>query len=857
MRCRMDVTKIVLPVLLAWVGSIGFLSAQSFVKMNYDTKTVAAMAGEYAAAATAERYYDEQVKDILGKYGVAEVAVAGIFSSKFLDRKAMTDIGLWDSPTENYYYRRIYNLTASKIIPKLWNVSGRLLKYPHKALYWGSYLTKTCAEVKALCMQFESVVTNGTLSFGDINFLELSPRLAAIMQFSQFGNADWEGLINDVVSVPGNFTKENLTADIGTLYELGTKLATSGFDNLKLDILGSSSFGGTFKDNALAVAELVGNVNDVYRHCDGTVKGLFNQYLGNNPTAADIFDFSSYNMTGWIDDYLNETKGTYYTQRWYIGRVESGSETVAEYHPPEDDNSVISGPEWTRFATEDAAFWPDASQQEQALANSEHYAGWSRKRIEELNAQHNGYTYSMQKSMKAYKISKGGRQTHKAYAYSITVRRSWRISEEVYEEYFDSYTMDLATFKMKMQSLLNEYNDNEEGKVYQLKSDAKQYYQMADDAKLKGSESVIVSMTCTDDVNLGEGATQYKCRGCGGSLDEHSKACAMQTTASGDDSLDLSELDEKEKEYRSHLSSLQSERDAMETERKRLEGLLAGAGEEQAAQYRTEIEKLDRQISQKDKEMEAVRQDIQELEQARSEAESDNAPEADAYYRIPAIMNECKAAYNLTWQGEGWWSGYTYYRTATAPNIKGTVTFSASLSIARQPKYFLGIKIHRAILKITWKMGTTYSDTQVVENIALGSELSDAEKKKLVNDKLAELARDYPDCRTSVEYVRTDDFEEDTTEDTYHLLWASDRLAIARQVEARLMNIYADLVSLDKMLDYKMSILDVFRDILPHVPGDEGRKLTIAEKCRKRWLKSAAEQMHSSHYGGKYDETEE
>lgn len=107
-----------------------------------------------------------------------------------------------------------------------------------------------------------------------------------------------------------------------------------------------------------------------------------------------------------------------------------------------------------------------------------------------------------------------------AYAYQISITKSWFLSEEVHEEYFDSYRMDLVTFKMKLQALLNEYNDNEEGKVFQIKYDSKNYYQVVDDVKLKGCENVIISATCTDNVKLGEGATQYKCQRCNGSLDE-------------------------------------------------------------------------------------------------------------------------------------------------------------------------------------------------------------------------------------------------------------------------------------------------------------------------------------------------
>lgn len=64
---------------------------------------------------------------------------------------------------------------------------------------------------------------------------------------------------------------------------------------------------------------------------------------------------------------------------------------------------------------------------------------------------------------------------------------------------------------------------------------------------------------------------------------------------------------------------------------------------------------------------------------------------------------------------------YTYLRESAAPNINGVITFRASLRIARKPKYFLGIKIHRAIMEISWELTAEYSDTEVVDIIQLDS----------------------------------------------------------------------------------------------------------------------------------------
>lgn len=128
----------------------------------------------------------------------------------------------------------------------------------------------------------------------------------------------------------------------------------------------------------------------------------------------------------------------------------------------------------------------------------------------------------------------------------------------------------------------------------------------------------------------------------------------------------------------------------------------------------------------------------------------------------------------------------------------------------------MGIKIHRAIVQISWTLTTEYSDTQVVAVVNLDPAKTDEKKAAEVNAKLAEIARDYPDCDPMVEYAKSSPVESDNTDDTYHLLWSSDRLEIARQIDSRLTKIFADLVSLEKMMHYKHSIIDILRSVAPH-----------------------------------------
>ena len=809
-----------------------------YYSVNYDARTVAAMATAFGAEAVAESYYRGQVDDILKHYTAAEVATAGIFASKFLEHKALSDLGIWCSSTENYYYRRIYRMVAEKIMPKIWVVAKLMLRSPQTAIYWGSYLMKVCDDTKSLCMQFESVVTNSTLTFSDIAFLEINRDIAPLLSLSELGGVDWERMLDNLSRVPGNFTSENLKGDLDNLYNTGVGLATSGIENLGDALLQSSSFHDLMNGKVSEIDNLYEHYGALFEQAEHGVGDLLLDMVGGADSVAGLFDFSNYDLTAWMTDYPDEAMGNYYTQRWYIARREQGSVSLCDYYPPTDDNSVLNGSTWTRFETSDPGFYPNASQREQALSNSEAHAGWSRNRVQQLNNSNDGYTYTINYWQQAYIISRGNKQTKKAYAYEIHVTQSWNREEVIYEDVFDSYSMDLNTFKAQLNARLSEFNDNEEGYVYHIASDARNYYQATDAVKLQGCESVTINVTCSDGATLGQGSTQYKCRKCGSSLNAHSKECTMQTSVT-ENELDFSELDALIREADNQVAVLQSQINALENENADLQKRIAEASVEDAAVYRQQYNANRTRIEELKGELAGWQRKQKEYADARQEAEADNDVPTDDYYRLPAIMQDCKTAYNLTWQDGGTWNGYTFVRKATMPNINGVITFRATLSIARKPKYFLGIKIHRAILQISWELTSAYSDTHVADVLTLDPNLSDAEKTKIVNDRIAEIAREHPSCKITTEYARSAPTEETPNGDVHHLLWSSDRLEIAREVDSRITKIYADLVSLEKMMHYKRNIIDVLKDVLPEPDTDEGRRQTLVEECHDRWVENA------------------
>ena len=821
-------------LILSFVACVWTSVRAQYYSVNFDKKTVAAMATAFGAEYAAESYYEQQVAEILKHYNAAEVAAAGIFASKYLERKAKTDLGLWSSSTENYYYRRIHHMVADKIMPKIWTVAKMMISSPQTALYWGSYLVKVCDDTKNLCMQFESAVTNSTLSFADIQFLEINKEIAAIFKLSEIGNVDFKGMIDDLASASKNFSKENLKADIDNLYKMGANLAASGLQNIGDALLQQNSFHELFSGKVSKIGDLYSHYNALFESLDKNIGNTLLGMIGGKDGVAKLFNISDYNMTSWMTDYLDETQGNYYTQRWYIARRDRGSVTLCDYYPPTDDNSILNGDHWYRINTSDANFYPNSSQKEAILQNSENHAGWSRSKVQQMNI-----TYTFSNYLSAYIISsKKKGQTKKAYAYEIHVRKSWDNVEEVYEDVFDSYSMDLNTFKRQLQAKLSEYNDNEEGYTYYIGSDSRNYYQATDAAKLKGVETVTISVTCSDGVTLGQGTTQYKCRSCGKSLDNHSKECAM-TTSVTENNLDLSELDQKQQEADSKVAMLESQIAQLETENKTLMRQIANASVEDAAKYRAQYNANKTQIEKLNAELKTWKQTQSDIANAKQEASQDNDVATDDYYRIPAIMNDCKAAFGLTWQDKGAWEGYSYVRKATMPNINGIITFKATLSLARKPKYFLGIKIHRAILQISWELTSEYTNTSVVEVMTLDPNEDEQKKTEEVNRRISEIAQEHPNCKVTTEYARSEATETADNDGINHLLWSSDRLEIAREVDSRINKIYSDLVSLEKMMHYKRSILDVLKDVLPEIDDEQGKRKTILEECHDRWMNNA------------------
>lgn len=310
----------------------------------------------------------------------------------------------------------------------------------------------------------------------------------------------------------------------------------------------------------------------------------------------------------------------------------------------------------------------------------------------------------------------------------------------------------------------------------------------------------------------------------------------MATTLSGDSQVDTNELQTKLAELQKEAAHLQAQQDALEKENSELLRKMSQSSSSTYNAYRKQYEENKKKIAELQSQIDATNRRITEVKQAMQEAEDGEKAQTDDYNRIPQLMKAMKDAYHITWTDAGSWEGYTFVRNGTVGSVKGTVTFKASLSIARKPKYFLGIKIHRAIVQIDWELTSSWSDSSVAEIMNLDTSKTDDENARLVNQKISELAKEFPNCDVSVEYSKSPTSETEDVDGIRHLLWASDRLEIARGIEARLAKIYTDLVMVEKFLHYKHSLLNWVHDMVPKLNADKDRKMSIAEKCRRRWL---------------------
>lgn len=864
--------------------------------VNIDRTTATAMTAAYEAEIAMETMAKGHLQNILNHYRSASVATAGILVSKKKDRDAMRNPGLFASE-ENYYYTRILDMVKNRIMPKFITVAALMVKQPNNAIYWGPYLLKTTTNVEQLCKQFELVCTNGRLSFKDVQFLLINDKLQAVFDLARMGGeVNWKELLDKL----GDFGKE-LSADdfVEDFKNFGGKLASIGQNTADSNWAEISKIGDIFHSKPKEIYNMFKSFKkqyDNYKNA-GNVKNILMSVIktADAEGVANLFKIDDYNVSGYISNYIKELQGEYYTQRWYICSRKSGKQVLVDYVPkpgkpttPSADMGWFEGwEEWVEYSYKEngkdpAGHLPSMKHSNYSESLSEmqsktyQYSGWSLSRINEYknnNPTHNvDVAYTDYHEDRAIYRGKWGGHNRLGIgcfrARGMKITDSWVDEKILYEEIFDSQTMDLKTFKEKMKIRLQGYqdetSDNDENTTYHLECDDPHYYTMADEKKMEGCSSVSFVANCKGGAKLGEGSFNWKENGKQGKhLNEASKGFAMEE-APGAEEGEINTLLDKRKEYENQIASLKKQ---ISDNDKRMRSLLQQKNQALFKGNKTQANALQKQYDELSDANAALKQQLNttqnqlnQLNNGIDEYYKDQADNRDGKYRINDNMAELEGMYQIQWSDQGEWvdgnSQYIFIRHGYCHSVKSLVTYTAALSLAQKPKYLLGVRIHRAILSVDFKLTSEYAADNVVAVMQLDMKKSEKERAEEVNAKLKELTEDLPDCNISIKYNYAGSSEEEDDADAIHLLWACDRLDVVREIDFQLVSIYNQLVLLEKVMDSRTTILDFLKHKIFDAVGRASRG-TIADYALSRWQDASVKAAQKASLRGSVSEDNE
>lgn len=828
------------------------LSAQS-VTLNIDKEMLAEYGRGYAAELASEMMNDESIGKILNHYSSAEVATAGIFSSKWLDRQAMKNAGPFGSMAENYYYQRIWNMVQLRILPKIWDVASLMIHYPERALYWGPYLFKTCEDVKMLCATFAAVVTNCRLTFQDILFYSISDDLKELFDLTRLGEVDWKALWEHLGDFGDGITKEAIKEDIENLMTAGRAIASAGSGVVSDTWSESSKVVDIFRSKPAEIIALYDNFRGIYEVVNDPMRikdMVMEKLMSTDSTGVSrLLTAEGYNLTTYISDYLQELQGRYYTQQWTIREVTDGSggdqEQIFDYQPTFDGDCIA-------YKVGDSPNMDQVFAATEAYCRSKCPGYYTRQQINQMNAAGDGCTYSINYTGVSQPVYSGNSVVAVKFAIAIQIYRRCSDSGEVfYEELLDTYKDSEATMQARFDGMLAKLNDPDQDKRYMIVKGEKHYYDAADERRLKGCAMVSFSMECHDKSSLGEGTFSWKENGehPHDYLDITSKGYAMETSL-GNSQVDLERIydywyaaDEKYMECYDEIRTLEDEVNYY---------FYRSTHSHWAARY-TEEEIRNSQIydSLYNVLQEAVGRQQMLADTANAyrsvydAALDDYNDEDDAHYRIPAVMHELEAAYGVQWDESGGWVSSTrelcvFERVGHIPNVNGEVTFRAELTLQRpESHHWLIGRYHRAILAVHWTFGSDYSTESIADYMELDPSNSDSENVDIVNGRLRELMEENPGCDIEVNYAKSSPDQVEDDDEAFHLLWVSDRLRVARDVDARLSKIYAELVLVEKFMRQRMELEEVMHSLLGLGGIGDNLRSKVGRRSFRRWFRAA------------------
>ena len=782
----------------------------AYVHVDYDYKGATMAEAAYLALAKAEGLNAESIIDILDHYTSAEVASAGIWLSKFLERKALKDEMVFSS-AENHYYKVILFLVTKRITPRMIRIGKELLRYPEQFLYWGPYLFKTSEDVMNLCAQFEAIVTNGKKGFSSSDFLQLSPALQEYFDFSKLGNVNWQEMWDRITNFPTP-KWEDFREDFKELFGQVSpvNLAIAGEENIQGR---ATHIFDKFAEAPESLPDLFDQVQEAFSEVTSgaAVKSILEGVIGDlkdSLAVEKLFDLGNYNVGNYINDYVNQLKGQFYTQLWYIYRVENNA---------------------SRYYTQKYVIRQNGTEVYYMEYDSRSNKGDFDKKMTEMVA--------------AYRKMYPDDRIEMVTEPRITKYVGYGQGSEVivYDQLFDSRINHEVVFEKEFNKRIETLMKDQEVDFpwmkieYKIGKGEKYYYEFESAETVRNTASASFTVNCHDEVELAKGGFNFKVneRYNSSKMNEYAYPKGMIPDKQPEDVTlweekiaDLEEKIQKNKdlidEYQQKITEIQAVADTTSnyTDRNRLLNEITS--------YRIKINNLNSTNI-------GLQDQLDEVNEVYENYQIDYTEDLDGPYRIPTLENDLAGDFHLHWDAAGSWSGHTYTRPAHIVGMEGAVKFIAEVKQERGEKRFLGIRYHRAIIGVEYRLVSEQETSETVDVIEFSDDMSDEEKANLINQKRQEVQGQFPSCNVTVVKSEKDPPEKEAKEEAFHLLWMSDRVALARFIEYRLRQIDGQLAFIERNLFIKRNVLDDFKKaFLQGVP--RWRTSTPGGAALQRWL---------------------
>ena len=782
----------------------------AYVHVDYDYKGATMAEAAYIALAKAEGLNTESVIDILDHYTSAEVASAGIWLSKFLERKALKDEMIFSS-AENHYYKVILFLVTKRITPRMIRIGKELLNYPEQFLYWGPYLFKTSEDVMNLCAQFEAIVTNGKKSFSSSNFLQLSPALQEYFDFSKLGNVNWQETWDRITNFPTP-KWEDFREDFKELFGKVSpvNLAIAGEENIKGR---ATHIFDKFAESPKSLSDVLNQVQDTFNEVTSgaAIKDILEGVIGDlkdSLAVEKLFDLGNYNVGNYINDYVNQLKGQFYTQLWYIYKVVYSNSFyyTQNYIIKQNGNAVYN----------------------MVYDSRSNKGDFDKKMTEMVAAYRKMYPDDKIEMVTEPRITK-----YVGYGQGSEVI--------VYDQLFDSRINHEVVFEKEFNQRIETLMKDQEvdypwQKVeYKIGKGEKYYYEFESSETVRNTASASFTVSCHDEVELAKGGFNFK-------VNEYYDRSKMNEYAYPKGMIaekkpeDTSLWEQKIEEYQRQIK--ENENLIYEYQRQANE-LYDIADTTSNYNQRRELQNQAADLYAKARkvieENKVLQEKLKEVQDIYDEYQVDYNDDLDGPYRIPTLENDLAGDFRLHWDAEGSWSGHTYTRPAHIVGMDGGVKFIAEVKEERGESWFWFIRYHRAIVGVEYRLVSEQETSEVVDVIEFSDDMSNEEKANLINQKRTEVQGQFPGCHVTVVKTEKDPPEKEKKDEVLHLLWMSDRVALARFIEYRLRQIDGQLAFIERNLFIKRNMLEDFKKaFLQGVP--RWRTSTPGGAALQRWL---------------------